>query len=139
MTDTAPRVEPNSNLPTPARLRLIGPGAALGRVSAPFGASFSDGDCGLAVSLGALAAHDVETIGRVLPDPETLPEGTLVVVLPEVNDVPSLRSRVLKIFGRKRIVSRALRASALVARGYVRVAAGRERTTHRDLVWGYSS
>lgn len=91
------------------------------------------------MSLGALAAHDVETIGRVLPDPETLPEGTLVVVLPEVNDVPSLRSRVLKIFGRKRIVSRALRASALVARGYVRVAAGRERTTHRDLVWGYSS
>jgi hypothetical protein len=58
-------------------------------------------------------------------------------VLPQIVDPPSLATRLLAALGRGRTVSRALRASALVAQGYVRVAAGVDKETRADLVWGY--
>ena len=89
--------------------------------------------------VGPADVVDVASLARVLPDPDTLPSGVLVVVLPHVVDPPSLANRFLAALGRGRTVSRALRASAMVARGYVRVAAGIDRETRSDLVWGYSS
>lgn len=127
--------------PPPARaLRLVGPGAdnARARLHAPLGATFDPGAEAYAVVLGPADATSVAAVARALPDPGELPDGTLLVVLPHVIDAPSLASRLFAALGRGRTVSRALRSSALVARGYVRVAAGVDRESRSDLVWGYS-
>jgi hypothetical protein len=71
-----------------------------------------------------------------LPDPAELPPGTMVVVLGEIAAARSLARSVLAVFGRVRSVSRALRCTALVARGYVDVGAG-EDETRADLAWGF--
>jgi hypothetical protein len=90
------------------------------------------------VALTPADAVDVASIARALPDPDELPPGTLVVVMPGIVDPPSLASRFLAVLGRGKTVSRAHRATALVARGYVDVAAGVEGHTRSDLVWGSS-
>lgn len=126
--------------PRASALRLVGPAAAhaRGRVPPPLGAAFTDDAEARAVALGPADVADVASLARALPDPDTLPPGALVVVLPNVIDPPSLGSRLLAALGRGRTVSRALRSSALVARGYVRVAAGVDTDTRADLVWGYA-
>ncbi|MBX3188681.1 MAG: hypothetical protein KF819_16810 [Labilithrix sp.] len=90
------------------------------------------------IALAPLEAEGVETIARALPDPESLPVGTLVVILPVVAEPPSLANRLLAAFGRARGVSRALRCTAMVARGYVRVGAAVDPDSRADLVWGYA-
>ena len=131
---------PGATPPRVTKLHLIGPGAenARGRVAAPLGAAFDAGAAAYAVALGPADIASVEAVARALPDPAELPDGTLLVVLPHVADPPSLASRLLAALGRGRTVSRALRSTALVARGYVRVAAGVDRESRSDLVWGYS-
>lgn len=130
-----------STPPRTKALRLVGPAAehARGRVSAPLGATFLPEADARAVALGPADVADVAALARALPDPEGLASGVLVVVLPDVIDPPSLGNRLRAALGRGRTVSRALRASAMVARGYVRVAAGVDGETRHDLVWGYSS
>lgn len=125
--------------PRTKTLRLVGPAAAhaRGRITAPFGATFLPEAEACAVVLGPADVADVAAVARVLPDPDTLAPGVLVVVLPNVIDPPSLGNRLLAVLGRGRTATRALRASALVARGYVRVAAGTDSETRTDLVWGY--
>jgi hypothetical protein len=81
---------------------------------------------------------------RFLPDPKELPPGSLVIVPNEVTPRGRSRSalgrRILGVFGRTKTVSRALRCSALVARGYVRVGAVDASDPHgTDLTWGYTS
>ena len=125
--------------PRASALRLGGPGAAYARIPPPLGAVFTDDADAHAVALVQADVADVASLARALPDPDGLPPGVLVVVLPNVVDPPSLGSRLLAALGRGRTVSRALRASAMVARGYVRVAAGVDADTRLDLVWGYSS
>lgn len=131
---------PGASPPKVGALRLVGPGAdhARGRVAAPCGAVFDAAAAAQAVALGPADIVDVTTLASALPDPDELPAGTLLVVLGTVVDPPSLASRVLAALGRGRTVPRATRATALVARGYVRVAAGVDRESRSDLVWGYS-
>jgi hypothetical protein len=74
-----------------------------------------------------------------LPDPSTLDPGQLVIVLPDLVGEKSLASSVLSVLGRKKVVPRAVRCSALVARGYVRVGAGVDPATKEDLAWGFSA
>jgi hypothetical protein len=83
-------------------------------------------------------SRDVGAIARALPDVATLEQGTLVVVLPQIAPPPSLAVRVLGALGRSRTVSRALRCSALLAKGYTRIGAGIDPDTRADLVWGYA-
>ena len=90
------------------------------------------------VALGPADVASATTVARALPDPDELPNGTLLVLVPHVLVPLSLASRFLAALGRGRTVSRALRSTALVARGYVRVAAGVDRESRSDLVWGYS-
>jgi hypothetical protein len=99
---------------------------------------FDDGAAAYAVALGPADAADLASVAQALPDPDELPGGTLLIILPHIVDPPSLASRFLAALGRGRTVPRALRATALVARGYVRVAAGIDRESRSDLVWGYS-
>ena len=129
--------------PKPPRvktLRLVGPAAphARGRFIAPLGATFLPEAEARAVALGPADVRDVAAVARALPDPESLGPDVLVVVLPSVIEPPSIGNRLRAVLGRGRVVSRALRASALVSRGYVRVAAGIDGETRTDLVWGFS-
>lgn len=122
----------------PTGFRLLGPAAKNVRErTAPLGRPFRDDGDAVAVALGD-DAQDVASVARVLPDPASLDEGTLVVVLPQIAPPPSLAVRVLVALGRGRTVSRALRCSALLARGYTRIGAGIDPDTRADLVWGYA-
>jgi hypothetical protein len=131
---------PGAKPPRATALRLVGPAAehARSRLLAPLGAKLTADAEAYAVALGPKDAADASSVARALPDPESLPGGTLVFVLPQVVDVPSFAGRFLAAFGRGPTVSRAFRATALVARGYVRVGAGLDRETRSDLVWGFS-
>jgi hypothetical protein len=122
------------------RLKLVGPAAehARDRIPAPLGATFDDDADDHVVALGPTESADVSAIARALPNPEELPAGTLVVVLGAIVDPPSLASRFLAVIGRGKTIARAVRATAMVARGYVRVAAGVDRDGRTDLVWGYA-
>lgn len=126
--------------PRVAALRLVGPAAehARDRITPPLGAKLTADAEAYAVALGPAESNDLAMIVRALPDPSDLPAGTFLVVLAAVIEPPSLTSRFLAAFGRRPVVSRALRSTALVARGYVRVAAGVDRETKSDLVWGYT-
>jgi hypothetical protein len=73
-----------------------------------------------------------------LPEPATLPAGTLVLVPGEVAGGRSLARSVLAVFGRLKVVPRTRRCTALVARGYLDVGAAEDATTHADLAWGRS-
>jgi hypothetical protein len=132
---------PGAKPPPTKALRLIGPAAehARGRLTAPLGATFVAEADACAVVLGPADVADVVSLARALPDPDALTPGVLVVVLPNVVDPPSLGNRLLAALGRGRSVSRVLRATAMVSRGYVRVAAGVDETTRSNLVWGYAS
>ncbi len=74
---------------------------------------------------------------NVLPNPSELDPGTLVVVPAEIAAAPSLARSMLAVFRRPRTVPRALRCSALVARGFVRVGAADD--DRLDIAWGYVS
>lgn len=132
--------DPGATPPRVSALRLVGPVAetARGRITAPLGATFAADALAYAVAFGPGDVTSVASVARALPDPDELPAGTLLVLLPQVVDPPSLAGRLLAALGRGRTVSRALRSTALVARGYVRVAAGVDRESRSDLVWGYS-
>jgi hypothetical protein len=128
--------------PRVSALRLVGPAAedARSRITLPLGAKLDADAAAYAVALGPADVIDVATVARALPDPDALPAGTLLLVLPNVVGAPSLAGRFLAAMGRGPTASRALRATALVARGYVRVAAGVDRESNgskADLVWGY--
>ena len=130
-----------SKPPRTKALRLVGPAAeqARGRISAPLGAIFLPEADAHAVVLGPADVVNVAALASALPDPDVLAPGVLVVVLPDVVHPPSLANRLRAALGRAGTASRALRASAMVSRGYVRVAAGVDGETRTDLVWGYSS
>ncbi len=131
-------------LPRPTMLRLVG-GAreqARKRLEAPLGASFDTSDTdaadvdGCAVALGPDDVVDLASVARALPDPATLEPEMIVVVLGRVASARSLFGALIGALGRGPSVDRALRCSALVARGFVRVGAGTDEAG-ADLAWGY--
>jgi len=121
-------------------LRLVGRGAELARehVVAPFGATFSADATAYAVALAPSEATDMASVAQALPAPEELTEGTLVFVLPALPKARSLARRLFAAFGRGRVLTREVRSTALVARGYVGVSAGVDPASRTDLVWGYA-
>ena len=128
----------NARLPAVKAIRLAGPAAKDARVSAPLGATIlADADT-IAVVLGPADATTTAAVARVVPAASSLEPGTLVVVLPNVFEPPSITSRLRSAFGRTPTASRALRASALVARGYVNVSASFDPSSRSDLVWGFA-
>lgn len=116
---------------------MVLPGTRLGKIAVPRAAAakLATGCDAYALAAPPATAVDVAAVARDLPDADALPAGTLVVMLPG-GAAPSLTTRLLAALGRGKAVPRALRSSALVARGYVRVAAATDETLG-DLVWGY--
>ncbi len=79
-------------------------------------------------------AGDAAVVAAQLPDAADLPPGTLVVVM-GTGDGEGLAARWL---GARARIARAVRGSALLASGYVRIGAGVDDATRLDLVWGYA-
>ncbi len=73
-------------------------------------------------------------IAGQLPDPESLAEGQLVVLLPRGAPREAWLRRLL---ARSKWIAGAVRGSALLARGYARIGAGIDPASKMDLVWGY--
>jgi hypothetical protein len=70
-----------------------------------------------------------------VPEAASLPPGTLVVVL-GTDAGAGLFGRLFQ--GRRAVVARAVRGSALLARGYTRLGGGVDATSRLDLVWGFA-
>jgi len=132
---TAPIIGPP--LPTPGALRLLGR-ARPGRVRPPLGLASWAGDAvDVAILLPRPPADrsaSLDEIAAEIPEPSTLAPGTLVLVLGEVEPPETLLGRWL---GGKKVVPRADRCSALLARGYERIGGGVDVATGHDLAWGY--
>jgi hypothetical protein len=78
---------------------------------------------------------ETEVVARQLPDPASLAAGQLVVVLPRGAPAEEWLGRLL---GKRPWAAGAVRATALLARGYCRIGAGFDPVSHYDLVWGYA-
>ena len=113
---------------------MTAPGSARPHVPLP---PLSARETATTVTLGETDAGDVAAAARALPDPSELEEGSLVLVSGALGGARSLGVRVLAALGRSKTVPRAIRCSALVARGYVRVGAGTDPDTRADVAWGY--
>jgi hypothetical protein len=120
----------HARLPQPTALRLAATAGGL-TARVPFGLESFGEEGGVVVPLES--SHDVAVVAAALPDPASLPPGTLVVAAPA-----EPRKRLLGVFGKAAQLSRSVRATALVARGYTGVAAALDAASDRDLVWGYA-
>ena len=86
-----------------------------------------------AASDGAAAMISVAEVLSQLPEIARMTPGAQVVILPGLNASTGLFAR---IFGRKKRVPRAVRCSALLARGFIDIAAA--GAGDDDLVWGFA-
>jgi hypothetical protein len=127
-------------LPPSARaLRLVCRTAAARPPAPPLGArAFTDdATADVAVLLDvdprAPMRAQVDAAAAQLPDPRELPRGRLVVVLAEP---VAARPLLERLFGGRASISRAARATALLARGYRRIGAAFDAATRSDVVWG---
>jgi hypothetical protein len=129
--------------PRPKALRLLGSAVGDRVPEPPFGLRewSSDPAAPLAVVLDVPGESRGEELGgvdalsRQLPSPESVGGGALVIVLAEPK---SQKGPLWHLFRRKTRIARAVRCTALLARGYVRIGAGVDPGTGRDLAWGYA-
>jgi hypothetical protein len=125
----------SANLPAAARAPQPSSRSELSRViTAARVPSAAARAAAVTVTITEEAVSSVEAIAAQLPDPATLPGGTLVIVPAEVSGSRSLARSVLAVFGRTKTVTRARRCSALLARGYVDIGAG-DDANRADLAW----
>jgi hypothetical protein len=111
----------------PAAIRLLRQGWRARDPVPPFGLSnFDPSASAIAVAIAG-AAIDVAAVASQLPDPSTLSPGTLVVVLPDTEGEARLLGR---LFRARPSIPRAVRGSALLARGYSRIGGD------DDILWG---
>ena len=124
----------------PNGFRFIGRAASHARFALPtlLGATYQQDGTTYVVALGSDQGHDVASLTAALPDPKSIDPGALVVVLDHVIKAPSFARRMLGAFVRERSIPRALRCSALLCRGYVRIGAGIDPSARADLAWGYT-
>jgi hypothetical protein len=114
----------------PKALRLRGPREG---ARPPFGLSgFSDDAADVAVALDLDPDDDsVAVVAAALPSPAELPPNAIVLVLPTRPPPRGLLARLRT----PPPISRAHRASALLARGYVDIEADVDPKSGMDLVW----
>jgi hypothetical protein len=128
MTDDAP-------LPRPAAARLHAGGTHT-QARILFGLTeWSADEAAPALIVPLAPTESVAEVAAQLPDPASVAEATLVVA---VAGTPAQRGLLGRIFTREAPISRQARATALLARGYVRIGAAVDDGTGLDLVWGYA-
>lgn len=86
-----------------------------------------------AASDGGASTIGIAEVISQLPEIASMTPGAEVVISARISSSAGLFARV---FGRKKSVSRAVRCSALLARGFVDIAAAGEGDD--DLVWGFA-
>jgi hypothetical protein len=101
----------------------------------PFGLGTWSDDDAAAIVVALESTDDHAAIADRLPDPATLADGTLVVVL---GDAYARRGLLAKLLPSDAPITRHARATALLARGYTRIAAGSDDAGGFDVVWGYA-
>jgi hypothetical protein len=125
-------------LPSPRSIRFIGLAAKARPRVPPFGLStWSDDGEATAVQLDA-SAVDVSTpeaAAAQIPPSDGFERRTLVVVLGSAAREGGLWRRLTQ--GPHAPVSRKARCGALLMRGYVEIAAGKDSSS-QDLAWGWS-
>jgi hypothetical protein len=121
----------NESYAAPPALRLIrAPGASSPEPRPPFGlARFDDAATSIAVEVAREEA--LASLLERLPPPGALEPNAVVVVLGSAN-----RTLLARALGRNQPVDRALRASALLARGYSAIEAFVDARSGDDLVVG---
>jgi hypothetical protein len=80
------------------------------------------------------AREGVDLAAAQIPLASEMPEGRIVVVLPERAASGGIITRLFR--GGRTPVPRAVRATALLARGYREIGAAVDAKTDLDLVWG---
>jgi hypothetical protein len=121
-------------LPSPATLRLTCRTPLRKKPRAPLGATFADDATDIALVFEGAPGSANDACAEV-PDGATLAEGALLVVFGQAAGA----SFLTRIFASNaRAIPRDIRATALLARGYVDIGAGVCTKTGADLVWGYA-
>jgi len=92
----------------------------------------------LAPPTGSVPNDLAAQIAGVLPAPESLARGALLIILGEAPSQGGLVARVLQTLRRGEPVPRTARATALLARGYLHIGAARDEASGHDLVWGFA-
>ena len=120
----------------PDRLRLVRSPHGRGNAPrAPFGLGgfvADEADEAAALAIEVDREDTIEALLTRIPGAETLPAGTMVVVLGGV----SKGGLVAKLFGQSQPLARAVRASALLARGFRAIEACVDNDSGDDLVVG---
>jgi hypothetical protein len=130
------------SIPPPTSLRLVRRDGRHRSLRVPFGlSSFSDSDVGnaVAVALDVAAGKELDELAQAaaqIPPASTFDDGTLVIVLGDADSDHGLLERLFQ--GGRKTIPRAVRASALLARGYIRIAAGVDPLSGLDLTWGFA-
>jgi hypothetical protein len=120
-------------LPRPTSVRLHAPRAHAAPARAPFGLGWGDASAE-AIVVPLDATESVAALAEQLPDPSSLARGTLVVAV--AGEAP--RGLLGRLFTRSATISRRARATALLVRGYVAIAAANDAASDLDLVWAYA-
>ncbi len=126
-------------LPTPGSVRFVGRDVKARPRVPPFGLStWSDEGEATAVQLDATAADvsAADAVAAQIPASDSFAQRTLVVVLGSAAREGGLWRRLTQ--GPEAPVSRKARCDALLMRGYVNIAAGKDSSSH-DLAWGWSA
>lgn len=127
---------PDAPLPRPAMLRVHPPTSPRPSL-VPFGLAAWSDDADAATVVLLDRTEDARAIASALPDPASLPASALVIV---AGDALARRGFFAKLLagGASDGMTRHARATALLARGYVRIGAGIDAASGADLVWGYA-
>jgi hypothetical protein len=114
----------------------------------PFGlASWSDDPSAPAIAVAvdvpdtwpASGHGSVAIVAAQLPAAARLAPGTLVIVLGEAASSASASGLLGRLLMRRAApIARAVRGSALLARGYTRLGGGLDPASRSDLAWGFS-
>ncbi len=134
--------EPVATLPftVPTALRLVRREGRRATLRTPFGlASFDSEGVAIAVALDVAAGSEIGELPSAasqIPHASTVAAGTLVVVLGDADRDDGLFARLFS--GGRTALPRAVRASALLARGYVAIGAGVDPASGLDLAWGFA-
>jgi hypothetical protein len=123
------------NVPRPDGLRLQTRARSGKMPRPPFGLrAWSDEAAAIAVVLDASLCdiEDAAEVATQIPDPATLDPGARVFVLGAASRGAGLLRRILGTAS----VPRAVRCTALLARGYVSIGAGVDEVSGADVAWG---
>lgn len=124
----------DAKAPRPSAVRMVTVSTVVApRI--PFGLKAWSEEEAAALVVPLEASDDIGALAAQLPDPGSITPGALVVTLA---GAPASRGVLGRLFTRPTPIARHARATALLTRGYVSIAAAIDDASDLDLVWGYA-